>query len=169
LITQVARIINCETNHLMLIRFTMRLISFTTTTIFLLFAIQTMAVAQSTNVTETFKKHFNETVQQVHQTENADEKRAILNDSFAKMISAIDRIETKATLSENDRNLLNSYKSDILNKQNELAGLDGFNQVNDADLDEFSSYTQDFLEQANRTVTIGVTTAILIILILLLL
>lgn len=147
----------------------MRTIRLFTTSIFLLFAVQSMAVAQSTNITETFKKHFNETVQQVQQTENSDEKRMILNDSFTKIIIAIDRIESRANLTEDQIAQLHSYKQGIAEKQNELNGLDGFDEVLDEDLDDFSEYSQQFIEQANRTITIGVTTALLILIILLLL
>jgi hypothetical protein len=146
----------------------MKTIRFILTSIFLLFVAQSMAVAQSTNITETFKKHFNETVQQVQQTENADEKRFILNESFTKMLDSIDRIESVANLSENESAMLSSYKNGLLEKQNELNGLDGFNEVLDEDLDDFSNFSQDYMEQANRTVTIGVTTALLILIILLL-
>jgi len=151
-------------------RLLMRIFNFIISSIILLFVIHTMSVAQSTNVGEALKNHFNETVQQVQQTDDSIEKRAILNESFTKMILTIDRIESRANLSQDERTLLNSFKSDLLDKKNELAGLDGFNQVEDSELDEFSSYTQDFLEQANRrTITIGITTALLIVLILLLL
>lgn len=135
----------------------------------MLFALQSMAVAQSSDITETFKKHFNETVQQVHETDNAEEKRVILNESFSKMIHAIDRIESRANLSEEESELLSAYKKDISEKQNELNGLDGFDEVQDEDLDDFSNFSQDFMEQANSTITIGVTTALLILIILLLL
>jgi hypothetical protein len=147
----------------------MRTTSFITTTLILLFAVQTMAVAQSTNVTESLKKHFNETVQQVQQTENADEKRLILNNSFTKMITALDRIESMANLTEDESAQLYSLKNDIIEKQSELNGLDGFDRVGDEELDEFSNFSQDFMEQANRTITIGLTAALLIILILILL
>jgi len=128
-----------------------------------------MAVAQSTNITETFKKHFNETVQQVHQTDDADEKRTILNESFSKMITTLDRIESMANLNEDEIAQLNSFRIDITEKQNELNGLDGFDEVMDEDLDDFSNFSQDFMEQANRTITIGATTLVLILIILLLL
>lgn len=134
----------------------------------MLFALQSMAVAQSVDITETFKNHFNKTVQQVHQTEDADEKRVILDESFSKMIHAIDRIESRANLSEEESEMLSSYKNDISEKQNELNGLDGFDEIQDEDLDDFSNFSQDFMEQADRTVTIGVTTALLILIILLL-
>lgn len=137
--------------------------------ILLLCAFQTAAFAQSTNITETFKKHFNETVQEVHATEKADEKRAVLNESFNKMIAAIDRIESVASLTEEESANLNSYKLGLTEKVNELNGLDGFDEIMDEDLDDFSNFSQDFIEQANRTITIGVTTALLILIILLLL
>lgn len=147
----------------------MRTIRLITTTILLIFAIQSMAVAQTTNITETFKKHFNETVQKVQQTDSEDEKRVILNESFTKMITAIDRIEAQENLSEDQIAQLHSYKLGIEEKQNELNGLDGFDEVLDEDLDDFSNFSQQFIEQANRTITIGVTTALLILIILLLL
>jgi hypothetical protein len=147
----------------------MRTIKLISTTLVFVFALHAMAVAQSNNITETFKKHFNETVEKVQETENADEKRMILNTSFTKMIDTIDRIEAKANLNEGENEQLSAFRNDIVEKQNELNGLDGFELVEDIDLDDFSSYTQDFLEQANRTVTIGVTTLLLILIILLLL
>jgi hypothetical protein len=147
----------------------MKTIRFIITSTFILFAVQTMAVAQSADITETFKKHFNETVQQVHQTEDADEKRLILNESFTKMITALDRIESRANLTKSETAMLSSYRSELSEKQNELNGLDGFDEVQDEDLDDFSNFSQDFMEQADRTVTIGVTTVLLIIIILLLL
>lgn len=147
----------------------MRTIRLITTSIFLIFAVQSMAVAQTADISETFKKHFNETVQQVQQADSEDEKRMILNESFAKMITAIDQIESRGNLTEDQAAQLHSYKLGIVEKQNELNGVDGFDEVLDEDLDDFSNFSQQFIEQANRTVTIGVTTALLILIILLLL
>lgn len=147
----------------------MRAIRLTIISIILLFAVQSVTVAQSTSMTETFKKHFNETVEQVHQAENSDGKRAILNDSFTQMITTLDQIEAKADLTVDEIAQLVSFRNDISEKQSELNGLDGFEEVLDEDLDDFSSFSQDFVEQANRTVTIGLTTALLILIILLLL
>jgi hypothetical protein len=64
---------------------------------------------------------------------------------------------------------LRSLENGISEKMNELNGSNGFNKVMDKDLDDFTDYSQDFMEQAADTVTIGVTTAILILIILLLL
>lgn len=147
----------------------MKTIRLITLSILLLFAVQSMAQAQSTDITETFKKHFNKTVQQVQETESADQKRMLLNESFAKMLEAVDRIESRANLSKDEIAQLNSFENGILEKKNELNGSDGFDKVADKDLDDFSEYSQDFMEQADKTLTIGLTTALLIVIILLLL
>lgn len=139
------------------------------TSILLVCTIQTVSFAQSANLTETFKNHFNETVQKVQDTDKADEKRVILNKSFNKMITTIDRIESLATFTDDESAELASYKFSLTEIQSELNGLDGFDEIMDEDLDAFSNFSQDFIEQANRTVSIGVTTAILIVLLLLLL
>ena len=85
------------------------------------------------------------------------------------MITALDRIESRANLTEDETAMLISYRNDISEMQSELNGADGFDELQDEDLDDFSNFSQDFMEQANRTVTIGVTTALLILIILLLL
>lgn len=146
----------------------MKTIRLLLTTTFLIFAIHSIANAQTVDVTEMFKKHFNETVQQVQKTENADEKRVILQESFTKMITVIDRIDSRANLTETESTMLESYKGDITEKLNELNGEEGFDGVMDEDLDDFSDYSQQYFEQANRTITIGVTTVLLIVIILLL-
>jgi hypothetical protein len=137
--------------------------------VLLVCAIQTVSFAQSANISETFKVHFNETVKAVHETETADDKRVILNDSFNKMITAIDRIESLASLTEDESARLKAYKLGLTEKLNELNGLDGFDEIMDEDLDDFSNFSQDFIEQANRTITIGVGTALLIVILLILL
>lgn len=147
----------------------MKTLHIITVSVFLAFAVQSAAVAQSINLTETFKKSFNETVQDVRETENATEKRALLNDSFSKMIKVIERIESEAKLSADESAWIGSYKSEIQEKKSELNGVDGFNRVMDKDLNNFSDYSQHYMEQADRTITIGLTAVLLIILILILL
>ncbi|HAC15912.1 MAG TPA: hypothetical protein DCE78_08220 [Bacteroidetes bacterium] len=131
--------------------------------------VQTVVTAQTSNVSETFKTHFNKTVTQVADADNADNKRAILNNSFDKMKTAINRIETSGQLSPAELAGLNAFKSDIDLKSAELNGLNGFSIVTDEDLDDFSKYAQQAIEQADRNVTIGLGTVLLIIIILLLL
>jgi ABC-type antimicrobial peptide transport system permease subunit len=134
-----------------------------------LFSVQTVAFAQSGSVADILKQHFNETVQQVKSTDDAVEKRAILNDSFSTMLSAAERIESEANLSDEERSQLLVLQNNIEQKKNELNGLDGFDEIADEDLDDFSDYSQQDMEQANRNITISLTTALLIVIILLLL
>lgn len=139
------------------------------TTIFLAFTIPSVTMAQSVDITETYKKSFNETVQEVKSTADADEKRKLLNDSFGKMITGLERIESKMELSEDERAQLKTYKSDIQEKKAELNGANNFDKVQDKDLNNFSDYSQQYFEQAARTITIGLTTVLLIVIILILL
>lgn len=130
---------------------------------------QSPAVSQSTDLMETFKKHMNETVQEVKDEDNPEEKRAILNESFSKMITAIDKIESKATLSEKELAQLYAFKENIAEKSNQLNGRKDYDRIAGVDLDEFSDYVQQDMEQADRILTISLTTALLIVIILLLL
>ncbi len=130
---------------------------------------QSPAVSQSTDLMETFKKHVNETVQEVKDEDNPEEKRAILNESFSKMITAIDKIESKATLSEKELAQLYAFKENIVEKSNQLNGRKDYDRIAGVDLDEFSDYVQQDMEQADRILTISLTTALLIVIILLLL
>lgn len=138
------------------------------TTIVLVLTFQSVSLAQS-NVSESFKKHFNETVLEVKNTTSPIEKRDLLNESFGKMMSTIDRIESNVKLDASNSMNLDAFRSGLNEKISELNGLEGFDKVGDEELDEFSDYSQDYIEQANRTITIGVTTALLILIILLLL
>lgn len=126
-------------------------------------------MAQSTNLTETFKEHFNETVQQVKTAYTAVEKRAILNNSFTRMLTAVEKIDTQAVLSDSEREKLTALKVEIQDRQNELNGADGYDEIADEELDNFTDYSQQAMEQANRNITISLTTALLIVIILLLL
>lgn len=147
----------------------MRTLLLTFTALLLAGTLQSVSVAQTANLTETFKIHFNETVENVKETESAVDKKKLLNESFNKLIAAIDLIESRASLSDYERTEIATYKIELKEKLNELNGLDGFDEVADEDLDDFSDYSQDSMEQANSTITIGVTTALLILIILLLL
>lgn len=147
----------------------MKLIYLLMTTVLLVFSLQTVSIAQSSNISESFKKHFNETVQEVRNTDSPDIQRDILNESLSKMIVTVERIESLATLTQDDKASLKSYKDGLSEKLNELNGKNGFNPVMDKDILDFTDYSQNYIEQANSTITIGVTTALLILIILLLL
>lgn len=134
----------------------------------LFLTLQTAATAQNVNVTDIFKTHMNETVQDVKSSDSADDKRAILNSSFNKMLQAVDKIENNATMSDKELAQLKNFRNNIEEKSNQLNGLKGFKRVADKDLEEFSDYSQQAMEQADRTLTISLTTVLLIVIILLL-
>ncbi|MFO7846785.1 MAG: hypothetical protein R6V27_09510 [Balneolaceae bacterium] len=137
-------------------------------TAILFFALIGTAAAQD-SLSETFKEHFNKTVQNVKAADNPAEQRDLLNTSFDKMIDAVDHIDESADLTDEERSQILSFKDQIEEKKSELNGLDGFDEVQDDELIDFSDYSQQEIEQANRTITFSLTTALLIVLILLLL
>lgn len=148
----------------------MRYLKVTTILVVFLFGLTGTGFSQShQSLTEVLKTHMNETVQAVKEADAPAEKRAILDESFSKMLSAIEKIEEEARLTDSEQEQLSTLKLNIAEKSNQLNGVDGFDEIADEDLDEFSDYSQQDMEQANRTITISLTTALLIIIIILLL
>ena len=131
---------------------------------------QSVAAAQSIDVNEKLKTYFNEVSQEAGETVNAVEKRELINDSLDEMTDALNRIQHMAPLNEENLSAIRFLKSDLAEMQNELNGMDGYERVDDTELDEFVDYVQQSMEQAiNRTITISAGTAIIIVLLLLLL
>lgn len=125
--------------------------------------------AQKSGDAETvFKKHINKMVESVEKAESPEIKREILNDSFDDLIGAIERVESLKVVPETDKEGLKVFKADILDKKSELNGVNGFQPVQNNNLNNFANFVQQDLEQAD-TVTIGVTTLLLILIILLIL
>ena len=135
----------------------------------LAFGLAGTATAQNSSINETFKKHFNQTVQDVKKTDDPTKQRLILNESFTSMLNAVQKIEESSNLNKEEQRSLMAFKDEILEKQNELNGWNGFDEIQDDELIDFSDYSQQEMEQANRTLTISLTSALLIVLILLLL
>jgi hypothetical protein len=135
----------------------------------LLLALQTTAQAQSADVSEIFKQHFNQTAQAVKSTSDPVEQRALLNDSFSKMLETIDYISSNSNLTPDEEAQLASLKNTISEKKDELNGQNGFDEIADEDLVDYTDYSQQSMEQANRNITLSLTAALLIILIIILL
>src|SRR5690625_6706724 len=76
------------------------------------------------------------TVQAVKEAESADEKRRILNESFTDMLTAVEKIEEKAELSDREKEQLAVLKDNITAKSNQLNGLDGYDKVGDEERSE---------------------------------
>jgi hypothetical protein len=115
------------------------------------------------------KQYFNKAADKVKSTENADEKREILNESFNNMSKILDKVISSELISESDHAGIEHYKAILLEKQNELKGSNGYDRVPDAQLNNFANYVVQDMEQADSTVTISVIALILIIVLIVLL
>lgn len=137
--------------------------------LFLLFTATVVPLqAQSSNAHDKLKSEINNMVESVEEAETAVEKREILNTSFDKLITTFNRVQSMDRVPEADKEALADFKNSIQEKKNELNGTNGYEKVPDSELNDFAQFVQQDFEQADRFITISVTTALLIVLILLL-
>jgi len=115
------------------------------------------------------QKHFSNAANKVKATENASEKRKILDESFQSMSKTLDKVQSSGLISNEDRLSLDRFKATLQEKQYELAGINGYERVTDAQLNAFSNYVVQDMEQAAETITISVVALILIIILVVLL
>jgi hypothetical protein len=134
--------------------------------IFLVFA---MAMPVNADGNGELKKYFSNTASEVRATDNAFEKREILNESFQNMSQTLDKVLSSGLISENDRIGIEQFKTILQEKQNELEGSNGYERVPDAQLNAFANYVVQDMEQADTTITISVVVLLLIIILIVLL
>ena len=134
--------------------------------IFMMFV---LAIPVNADGKDELKQYFSKAVDEVKATENADEKREILNESFNNMSKILDKVLSSELISENDRAGIKQYKAILQEKQNELKGSNGYDRVPDTQLNNFANYVVQDMEQADSTVTISVIALILIIILVVLL
>lgn len=115
------------------------------------------------------QKYFNNASLKVKATTDPLQKREILNKSFEKMSKALDKVQGSPLISKDDRVGIALLKSTLQEKQDELAGLNGYERVSDVQLNAFSDYVVQDMEQATQTVTISLVALLLIIIIVILL
>lgn len=115
------------------------------------------------------QQYFNDTAKKVKATENAIDKREILATSFQNMSKALDIAGSSSSLSPSDRAGIASIKSSLQEKQDELAGNNGFARVSDEQLNSFSDYVVQDAEQADQIVSISLVTLLLILILVVLL
>ena len=118
---------------------------------------------------EDIQKYFNDTASKVKATTNPAEKRAILDKSLQTMSKALDKVQKSPLISKEDREGIDQFKATLKENQDELAGSNGFERVPDAQLNAFSDYVVQNMEQADKTITISLVTALLIVIIIILL
>lgn len=114
------------------------------------------------------QKYFSDAANKVKATDNASEKRTILNESFHTMSKALDRVESSGLISKDDRIGIDRFKATLQEKQDELAGSNGYVRVSDEQLNTFSDYVVQEMEQADVIITISLVTLLLIIILILL-
>ena len=118
---------------------------------------------------DVLQKYLNDTSLKVKATTDPSQKREILNESFEKMSKALDKVQSSPLVSKEDRAGIDLFKASLQEKLDELTGLNGYERVSDEQLDAFSDYVVQDMEQADRTVTISLVTLLLIIIIVILL
>ena len=128
-----------------------------------------LAIPVNADGKDELKQYFSKAADKVKATENADEKREILNESFNSMSKILDKVLSSELISENDRVGIKQYKAILQEKQNELKGSSGYDRVPDTQLNNFANYVVQDMEQADSTVTISVIALILIIILVVLL
>jgi len=114
------------------------------------------------------QKYFNDTAGKVKAADDPAQKREILNKSLEKMSKALDKVQSSSLISKDDRVGIALLKSTLQEKQDELAGLNGYERVSDVQLNAFSDYVVQDMEQATQTVTISLVALLLIIIIIIL-
>ena len=119
---------------------------------------------------EGLQTYLNDMSTSVKAASDPAEKRAILDRSFDVMLQAIDKLEQSSLISSDDRAGLDHYRASLQENRDELAGVNGFDRVPDARLNAFADYSVQSLEQAaEKTVTISLVAALLMVIILILL
>jgi len=115
------------------------------------------------------QKYFSDAANKVKATEKPSEKREILNESFQTMSNALEMVERSTSVSREDAAGIDRFKATLREKQDELAGTNGYVRVPDEKLNAFSDYVVQDMEQADQVITISLVTLLLIIILIVLL
>ena len=115
------------------------------------------------------QKYFNDAANKVKATDNPSEKREILNKSFQTMSKALDLVQDSPLISKDDGVGIVCVKAALQEKQDELAGTNGYVRVSDEQLNAFSDYIVQDMEQAEVILTVSLITLLLIAILIVLL
>jgi len=115
------------------------------------------------------QKYFSDVASKVKATDNPSEKREILNGSFQTMSKALDMVQSSPSISKDDGVAIDRFKATLQEKQDELAGSNGYVRVSDQQLNAFSDYVVQDMEQADQMITISLITLLLVIILIVLL
>jgi len=118
---------------------------------------------------ERIQQYFSDAAGKVKATSDPVQKRAILSASLQTMSKALDQVQSLPLLSQDDRAGMMRFKAALQEKQDELLGSNGFERVPDAQLNAFSNYVVQDMEQASKVVTFSTLSLVLIAVIVVLL
>lgn len=114
------------------------------------------------------QKYFNDAATKVKATENTTEKRTILDESLKGMSKVLNVVQSSPLISNEDATVISRIKASLQEKQDELTGNNGFTRVPDTQLNNFSNYIVQSMEQA-ETINISLVALLLIIILVVLL
>jgi len=138
------------------------------TAIRLIVVMLVMAFAGIAQGQDKLQNYFSDAACKVKVTTDPTQKREILDKSFDKMFKALNTVQGSPLISKDDKVGIDHYKAILQEKQDELAGLNGYERVSDAQLNAFADYVVQDMEQAKETVTISLVALLLIIIIVIL-
>ena len=110
----------------------------------------------------------NDTSLKVKATASPEQKRELLSTSLGEMTRAIDTVKGAPLTTDQDRANLDRLRVTLQEKSDELVGANGFDRVPDDQLNAFSTYIVQDMEQADQTITISLVVALLIVIIIIL-
>ena len=112
--------------------------------------------------------YLNDTSLKVKAATSPEQKREILSNSLAEMTRAIDTVKGAPLATDQDRANLDRLQVTLQEKSDELVGANGFDRVPDDQLNAFSTYIVQDMEQADKTINISLVVALLIVIIIIL-
>jgi hypothetical protein len=124
-----------------------------------------LALAGVAQGQDRLQNFFSDAACKVKVTIDPTQKRELLNKSFTDMIQALNKVQGSPLVSKDDKAGIDRFTVILKEKQDELAGVNGFERVSDAQLNDFSDYVVQDMEQANETITISTVTLLLIVII----
>src|SRR5690606_29778906 len=129
----------------------------------ILFSFILIQTSKADDLKKELQKYINEIITEVKDAESPEEKRELLNDLFEDLQSAFSTAKNSPYVPEEDHKGIDELQSKITDRYYELNGLNGFEKVQDYNLNQFASFTLQDIEQADTVLTISLTTLLLII------
>lgn len=115
------------------------------------------------------QNYFSNVAKKVKATNNPVEKRRILSESLQTMSTALDMARSMPFVSKSDRVGIDHLKATVHDKQDELEGNNGYERITDGQLNAFSDYVVQDMEQAVPMITISLLALVLIVVLVVLL